>query len=255
MKNIRKTQHIQTQHYFPHIIPIITFPTLLVTVLGCMQCVPCTNTLSCLSNKTALSDGNIICIPLPAITQVNLDVCTGAHTIGRSHCTSFSNRLYNFNSTMSQDPSLDPNYTAQLKQQCPQGSTDPNLVVPMDPNTPNSMDTSYYQNIRLNRGLFTSDQTLLTHAATLNQVSENAANPFVWRENFAAAMVKMGQMSVLTGSVGEIRLNCRVINWFGWVLFCRLQNFYGYSTSNTKRNQWIILVFRSRSQGYLWNSV
>ncbi|KAJ8650276.1 hypothetical protein MRB53_003299 [Persea americana] len=145
-------------------------------------------------------------------TQEEMVTLSGAHTIGRSHCTSFSNRLYNFNSTMSQDPSLDPNYTAQLKQQCPQGSTDPNLVVPMDPNTPNSMDTSYYQNIRLNRGLFTSDQTLLTHAATLNQVSENAANPFVWRENFAAAMVKMGQMSVLTGSVGEIRLNCRVIN-------------------------------------------
>lgn len=145
-------------------------------------------------------------------TQGEMVTLSGAHSIGRSHCTSFNNRLYNFNSTMSQDPSLDPNYAAQLKQQCPQGSTDPNLAVPMDSNTPNSMDTSYYQNIRLNRVLFTSDQTLLTHIATLNQVSQNAANPFVWREDFAAAMVKMGQMSVLTGSAGEIRLNCRVIN-------------------------------------------
>ncbi|KAK3445730.1 hypothetical protein EUGRSUZ_A00966 [Eucalyptus grandis] len=144
-------------------------------------------------------------------TQEEMVTLSGAHTIGRSHCTSFNNRLYSFNTTVNQDPSLDPTYASMLKQQCPQGN-DPTLVVPMDPPSPNMMDTSYYQGILANRGLFTSDQTLLTNSATANQVTQNARIPSIWKSNFAAAMVKMGKIGVLTGSAGEIRANCRVIN-------------------------------------------
>ncbi|XP_030539617.1 peroxidase 5-like [Rhodamnia argentea] len=143
-------------------------------------------------------------------TQQEMVTLSGAHTIGRSHCTSFSNRLYSFNTTVSQDPSLDPGYAAALKQQCPQGN-DPNLVVPMDPPSPNTMDESYYRGILVNRGLFTSDQTLLTSSATASQVIQNVRAPSIWKNNFAAAMVKMGNIGVLTGDAGEIRENCRVI--------------------------------------------
>ncbi|XP_077247481.1 peroxidase 5-like [Tasmannia lanceolata] len=145
-------------------------------------------------------------------TQEEMVTLSGAHTIGRSHCTSFSNRLYTFNSTTSQDPSLDPNYATQLKLQCPQGSTDPSLVVQMNPSSPNIFDTGYYMDVLANRGLFTSDQALLTNPATANQVSLNVGNPFLWGQNFASAMVKMSQLGVLTGTAGEIRSNCRVIN-------------------------------------------
>lgn len=138
--------------------------------------------------------------------------CAGAHTIGRSHCTSFSNRLYNYNTTVSQDPSLNPIYAGQLKQQCPQGSTDANLVVPMNPLSPSITDVSYYMDVLNNRGLFTSDQTLLTDRGTASQVSQNAGDSFLWRSKFAAAMVKMGRIGVSTGTAGEIRQNCRVIN-------------------------------------------
>lgn len=137
---------------------------------------------------------------------------TGAHTIGRSHCTSFSSRLYSFNTTSSQDPSLDPSYAASLKQQCPQNSNDPNLVVSMDPSSPATTDVGYYRGILANRGLFTSDQTLISTTATANQVMQNARDPFSWNKKFAAAMVKMGKIGALTGSAGEIRANCRVIN-------------------------------------------
>lgn len=137
----------------------------------------------------------------------------GAHTIGRSHCTSFSNRLYKFNGTNSQDPSLDGTYAARLKQQCPQGNTDPSLVVPMDPSSPSTTDVGYYIDVQANRGLFTSDQTLMTNPATANQVNLNARNVNLWRSKFATAMVKMGQIDVLTGAdSGEIRTNCRVVN-------------------------------------------
>jgi peroxidase len=83
----------------------------------------------------------------------------------------------------------------------------------MNPESPGITDVSYYNDVLANRGLFTSDQTLLTNSATANQVNQNARNdPHVWERKFAAAMVKMGQIGVLTGNAGEIRTNCRVIN-------------------------------------------
>ncbi|XP_073316110.1 peroxidase 5-like [Primulina huaijiensis] len=147
------------------------------------------------------------------LTQEEMVTLSGSHTIGRSHCASFSNRLYNFNTTTSQDPTLDPNYANQLKAACPQGSTNPNLVVPMDPPSPATSDVSYYRGVLSNRGLFTSDQTLLTNQQTLSQVIQNSQNLFGWQIKFANAMVKMGKIGVLTGNnTGEIRVDCRVIN-------------------------------------------
>lgn len=97
-------------------------------------------------------------------------------------------------------------------QQCPQGNTNPSLVVPMDPPSPTVFDTSYYSGLLANRGLLQSDQTLLTDAATAIEVIGNARNAFLWKQKFAAAMVNMGSIGVLTGNAGEIRVNCRVIN-------------------------------------------
>ncbi|XP_057479483.1 peroxidase 5-like [Actinidia eriantha] len=146
------------------------------------------------------------------LTQEEMVTLSGAHTIGRSHCTSFTTRLYNFNATTNQDPSLDPLYASQLRQQCPQGSTIPNLVVPMNPGSSATMDSGYYMDVVANRGLFTSDQTLLTNQDTADQVNQNAMNVFLWRRKLAAAMVKMGQTGVITDDTGEIRSNCRKIN-------------------------------------------
>lgn len=136
----------------------------------------------------------------------------GAHTIGRSHCTAFSSRLYNFSSTSKQDPSLDPSYAAYLKRKCPKGNTNQNLVVSMDPSSPGTADVGYYIDILANRGLFTSDQTLLSNTNTASHVNQNARNPYLWASKFADAMVKMGQIGVVTDNAGEIRTNCRVVN-------------------------------------------
>ena len=82
----------------------------------------------------------------------------------------------------------------------------------MTTDCPSFRDAGYYKNVLANRGLFTSDQTLMTNAATAIQVNQNARNPNLWRSKFAAAMLKMSQLDVLTGDAGEIRSNCRVIN-------------------------------------------
>ncbi|KAF8379022.1 hypothetical protein HHK36_028449 [Tetracentron sinense] len=148
------------------------------------------------------------------MTQEEMVTLSGAHSIGRAHCTSFSSRLYNFSTTSRQDPSLNPLYAAQLKQQCPrdpQGSIDPNLVVQMN-TSPSLLDPSYYADIQVRRGLFTSDQALQTSPATVTLVNAYATNGVLWQSKFIQAMVKLSQIGVLTGSDGEIRSNCRVIN-------------------------------------------
>ena len=81
----------------------------------------------------------------------------------------------------------------------------------MEARTPTISDVNYYKDILAHRGLFSSDQALLTNPATATEVKSNAMSSSGWKKKFAAAMVKMGQIEVLTGNKGEIRANCRVI--------------------------------------------
>ncbi|ERN01974.1 hypothetical protein AMTRI_Chr02g266550 [Amborella trichopoda] len=147
------------------------------------------------------------------LTLEEMVTLSGAHSIGRSHCSSFVRRLYNFSSTNQVDPTLDPGYATFLQSQCPfNASTNNVTVVPMDVFTPNDLDVGYYVGLTQHFGLFTSDQTLLTNSSTRPFVEENIVNPGVWAIRFAKAMIKMGKIEVLTGTTGEIRTNCRVIN-------------------------------------------
>ncbi|PIA60820.1 hypothetical protein AQUCO_00300389v1 [Aquilegia coerulea] len=140
---------------------------------------------------------------------------SGAHSIGVSHCSSFSNRLYAFNSTHPQDPSLDTRYAAFLRTRCPRPSSngasrDPTL--PLDGVTPNTLDNTYYKELRNHRGLLTSDQTLFDSSSTAGIVRNNILRPSTWAAKFASAMVHMGSIDVKTGREGEIRKSCKVVN-------------------------------------------
>ncbi|KAL0317588.1 UNVERIFIED_CONTAM: Peroxidase 5 [Sesamum angustifolium] len=138
---------------------------------------------------------------------------SGAHSVGVSHCSSFSNRLSGFNATFNQDPSLDPGFAAFLKTRCPApGSSNSDPVVNNDVLTPNQLDNKYYVNLKNHKGLLTSDQTLFDSPLTSKLVVNNAKYGSVWAKKFAAAMVHMGSIDVLTGKKGEIRRNCRVVN-------------------------------------------
>ena len=140
---------------------------------------------------------------------------SGAHSIGVSHCSSFSNRLYSFNATHLQDPSMDRRFARELKARCPRPSNSGNgrdPVVPLNVLTPNKLDNKYYKDLKNHHGLLTSDQTLLSSRATAGIVRNNAGNDAAWANKFAAAMVKMGSIGVLTGRNGEVRKNCRVVN-------------------------------------------
>nr|ACF83673.1 unknown [Zea mays] len=140
---------------------------------------------------------------------------SGAHTIGISQCNSFSERLYNFTGRGGPDdadPSLDPLYAAKLRLKC-KTLTDNTTIVEMDPGSFRTFDLSYYRGVLKRRGLFQSDAALITDAASKADIlSVINAPPEVFFQVFAGSMVKMGAIEVKTGSEGEIRKHCALVN-------------------------------------------
>ncbi|KAL9275831.1 Peroxidase 5-like protein [Drosera capensis] len=137
-------------------------------------------------------------------------VLSGAHSIGRAHCSSFINRLY-----PTVDPALDPLFASSLLRICPTPdniTATNNPVTVQDYQTPRILDNRYYQDILQGRVLFTSDEDLVTSTPTLGQVRTYAALGGLWANQFAQAMQKMGQIGALTGTQGEIRNVCSAFN-------------------------------------------
>ncbi|XWS53692.1 hypothetical protein CRYUN_Cryun10bG0022300 [Craigia yunnanensis] len=145
-----------------------------------------------------------------SLTVQDLVVLSGGHTIGVGHCNFFSNRLYNFTGKGDADPSLNSKYAAFLKNKC-QSLSDNTTIVEMDPESSLSFDNNYFSILKQNKGLFISDAALLTDKGSSNVVDEmlNSNTFFV---EFKKSMVRMGAIEVLTGSSGEIRKKCTVIN-------------------------------------------
>ena len=128
----------------------------------------------------------------------------GGHSVGVAGCGTIQNRLTD--ATLAS--TFDANFAAALKRQCPTGSTS---KVNLDVTTPNRLDEVYYRNLQARKGLLQSDQALQIDPETQPIVARNT-NPAVFNSKFVAAMIKMGNIGVLTGSQGQIRLNCRKFN-------------------------------------------
>ncbi|URD91111.1 peroxidase [Musa troglodytarum] len=143
----------------------------------------------------------------------DLVVLSGAHTVGVSHCQSFSNRLYNFTGKGDEDPSLDSFYAASLRKNKCKTPKDTTTIVEMDPGSFRTFDLGYYKHLLQRRGLFRSDAALATDAATKSAIIQLVNSPLeVFFKEFGLSMEKMGSIEVKTGSTGEIRKNCAVVN-------------------------------------------
>jgi peroxidase len=111
------------------------------------------------------------------------------------------------------DSGLSPAYATLLRALCPSNANSSTpITTATDPSTPAVLDNNYYKLLPLNLGLFFSDNQLRVNATLNASVNNFAANETLWKQRFAAAMVKMGNIQVLTGTQGEIRLNCSIVN-------------------------------------------
>lgn len=145
--------------------------------------------------------------------DTDLVALSGGHTFGRAQCRTFIGRLYNFNGTGLPDPTLDTTYLETLRQICPEGG-DGTVLANFDPSSPDSFDNHYFSNLQQNKGLLISDQELFSTpgADTVDIVNNFGNDQNAFFDAFVVSMIRMGNLSPLTGSDGEIRLNCRVVN-------------------------------------------
>lgn len=147
---------------------------------------------------------------LSVFNKINLDTTdlvalSGGHTLGLAHCSSFTNRLY-----PNQDPNMDKTFANNLKGVCPKSNTSATTV--NDIRSPNVFDNKYYVDLLNRQTLFTSDQSLYSDSRTKSIVTSYAIDQSLFFRQFAASMIKMGQLGVITGQNGEIRRNCSARN-------------------------------------------
>ncbi|XWS13074.1 hypothetical protein CRYUN_Cryun36dG0006300 [Craigia yunnanensis] len=138
------------------------------------------------------------------LNQKDLVALSGGHTIGFAQCFTFRNRTYNATN-------IDPGFAKQRQATCPRIGGNTNLA-PLDP-TPALFDTAYFNNLVKQRGLLISDQALFNGGLTDNLVKTYSLYPEAFSYDFAKSMIKMGNIKPLTGNQGQIRVNCRMVNY------------------------------------------
>ncbi|XVF20405.1 hypothetical protein REPUB_Repub11eG0195700 [Reevesia pubescens] len=138
----------------------------------------------------------------------DLVVLSAAHTIGVARCVTFRDRIYN-------DSNIDSNFAALRKLTCPRNSgSGDNIPAPLDVATPLQFDSRYFGGLLQYKGLLHSDQALFSGTGTAADalVRIYSSNTQAFFADFGASMIKMGNLNPLTGTNGEIRRNCRIVN-------------------------------------------
>ncbi|KAK1368831.1 Peroxidase [Heracleum sosnowskyi] len=134
----------------------------------------------------------------------DMTALSGGHTIGQAQCTNFRGHIYN-------DTNINAAFRTTRQANCPASGGNTNLA-PLDIQSPNQFGNNYYQNLVNQRGLLHSDQELFNGGSTDAQVRSYSNSNAAFLSDFTAAMIKMGNISPLTGTNGEIRRNCRLRN-------------------------------------------
>ncbi|XP_073226037.1 lignin-forming anionic peroxidase-like isoform X1 [Cicer arietinum] len=142
------------------------------------------------------------------LTARDMVTLSGAHTIGQAQCFTFRGRIYNNASD------IDAGFSSTRQRGCPLSSSTTNdqKLAALDLVTPNSFDNNYFKNLIQKKGLLQSDQVLFSGGSTDSIVSEYSKNPTTFKSDFAAAMIKMGDIQPLTASAGVIRSICSAVN-------------------------------------------
>ncbi|KAI5068448.1 hypothetical protein GOP47_0016793 [Adiantum capillus-veneris] len=144
----------------------------------------------------------------------DLAALSGAHTVGVAHCTAFNDRFtFGGNGTViSQDPTMDPAYAAQLVQRCP-ASANTNTLIVNDLKTPTVFDNAYYEDVQAGHGLFHSDAVLLSDSRTAALLRSFGASQDAFFAAWAKSFTKLSLVGVKTSpSQGQVRKKCNLRN-------------------------------------------
>ncbi|KAL5730756.1 peroxidase [Ranunculus cassubicifolius] len=133
----------------------------------------------------------------------------GAHSVGRTHCVKLVHRLY-----PEVDPAIHPDHVEHMLHKCPDAIPDPKAVqyVRNDRGTPMILDNNYYRNILDNKGLLLVDHQLANDKKTKSYVKKMAKSQDYWKQEFSRALQILTENNPLTGTEGEIRKQCNVVN-------------------------------------------
>ncbi|KAH0668912.1 hypothetical protein KY289_023405 [Solanum tuberosum] len=134
----------------------------------------------------------------------------GAHTIGFSHCSEFSKRLFKFSQTSEFDPTMNPTYVQALQTLC--GNNTKDMAAFNDVMTPGKFDNMYFINLQKGLGLLASDQAMIYDQRTKPFVELYAKDQDAFFKAFAHAMEKVSVYKVKLGKMGEVRRRCDVVN-------------------------------------------
>lgn len=132
---------------------------------------------------------------------------SGAHTVGFARCSVFRERIYN-------ETNIDPDFATIRRRICPstEGEEDNNLA-PLDHLSPDRFGSDYFKALLNRKGLLHSDQVLFNGGSADDIVGTYAGDRNAFLVDFANAMVKLGNLSPLTGDQGEVREDCRMVNY------------------------------------------
>ncbi|KAJ7568341.1 hypothetical protein O6H91_01G028300 [Diphasiastrum complanatum] len=145
------------------------------------------------------------------LTRKDVVTLSACHTIGFTHCSQFSNRIFGFSSNNGVDPTMNPEFAQSLQLACPQ-NVDSTVVVNFDVTTPTKFDNAYYKNLRVGKGVLTSDEVLFTDRRTRGLVTLYAKRSGIFSDAFVTAITKMASIGVKVGNDGEIRRDCTQVN-------------------------------------------
>ncbi|KAJ8574283.1 hypothetical protein K7X08_026088 [Anisodus acutangulus] len=134
----------------------------------------------------------------------DLVVLIGAHSIGVAHCFNFLYRL----DEPEKARNVDPRLGNVMRFTC----TNQMSTIAFDATTQYKMDSDFYKQLLMKRGLLESDQILTQDIRTRGFVQKFGDDEMGWFNKFGNAMNKLGSVEVLTGNQGQIRRQCRAVN-------------------------------------------
>ncbi|CAN1160701.1 Peroxidase 57 [Linum perenne] len=157
---------------------------------------------------------------LTALAPLNLGLDDLTTLLGFCHCAFFTGRLYNFRGSGRPDPNMDRALLSTLRTKCPRPgpnetfnlSTDPKVFMSPTSESPFRLDSSFYGRVMNQETVLHLDQQLAFTDVTRKTAALYAGRPNVFRKRFAKAMIKLGNVGVLSGMAGEIRRDCRRVN-------------------------------------------